>query len=386
MKHQIRWGAIVCSFALMISSCGQSDLLQESEGSSAADWIGAAFDHRMELTYADQFTIDYYGEDYVLLTIADTVTYLVVAEGAAVPEHPDDVVILQQPFDHIYMATSSAMDFFNALSALPKVEMTSTAYENWDSAQVKAALEAEEMYHIGKYSAPDYEALMELECDLAVENTMIYHTPETKEKIEQIGIPVIVEHSSYESHPLGRMEWIKVYGMLLGMEDEAADVFSGKVDAVESLIASVSETSKAPTVAFFYMTSDGSIVIRRPGDYVAKMIDLMGGDYIFSELVPDDDSATSTMKLQMEEFYALASTADILIYNTSIAGDLGSMDDLMALSGLFEKFKAVQNGQVYCADGNMFQSTMAVGDIMQDFYQIFHGKDQDLTYLYLLSE
>ena len=32
---------------------------------------------------------------------------------------------------------------------------------------------------------------------------MIYHNPEVKEKLEEFGIPVLVEHSSYESHPLG---------------------------------------------------------------------------------------------------------------------------------------------------------------------------------------
>ena len=48
---------------------------------------------------------------------------------------------------------------------------------------------------------------------------MIYHKPEVQEKLEQFGIPVLVEHSSYESHPLGRTEWLKLYGVLLGKEE-----------------------------------------------------------------------------------------------------------------------------------------------------------------------
>ena len=39
---------------------------------------------------------------------------------------------------------------------------------------------------------------------------MIYHTPEVKEQLEDFGVPVLVERSSYENHPLGRMEWIKL--------------------------------------------------------------------------------------------------------------------------------------------------------------------------------
>ena len=41
----------------------------------------------------------------------------------------------------------------------------------------------------GKYSAPDYELILVQGCDLAVESTMIYHTPEVKEQLEQTGHP-----------------------------------------------------------------------------------------------------------------------------------------------------------------------------------------------------
>lgn len=81
--------------------------------------------------------------------------------------------------------------------------------------------------YAGKYSAPDYETIYSADCNLAIENTMIYHTPEVKEQLEKLGIPVFVERSSYEPHALGRMEWIKVYGTLLGCEDKAEKLFAG---------------------------------------------------------------------------------------------------------------------------------------------------------------
>ena len=54
------------------------------------------------------------------------------------------------------------------------------------------------------------------------------------------------------------------------------------------------------------------------------------------------------MSMQMEEFYAGAKDADYIIYNSTIEGELSSVDDLLAKSPLFEKFKAVQEGHVYC--------------------------------------
>lgn len=64
----------------------------------------------------------------------------------------------------------------------------------------------------GKYSEPDYELLVNSGCNLAIESTMILHTPKVQEMIEQMGIPVFTDRSSYENHPLGRTEWIKSLG------------------------------------------------------------------------------------------------------------------------------------------------------------------------------
>ena len=54
---------------------------------------------------------------------------------------------------------------------------------------------------------------------------MILHNPEVKEQLEACGIPVIVEHSSYETDPLGRLEWVKFYGALFDAEDAAEQLF-----------------------------------------------------------------------------------------------------------------------------------------------------------------
>ena len=69
--------------------------------------------------------------------------------------------------------------------------------------------------------------------------------------------------------------------------------------------------------------------MRKSNDYVAKMIELAGGKYIFDEL-GEDDSALSTMNMQMEEFYAGAKDADYIIYNSTIDGELTTIDQLLA--------------------------------------------------------
>ena len=127
--------------------------------------------------------------------------------------------------DNIYLVATSAMDLFCALDGLDSISLSGTNADGWYIDEAKKALEDGSISFAGKYSAPDYELILSKNCDLAIESTMIYHKPEVKEKLEQFGIPVLVEHSSYESHPLGRTEWLKLYGVLLGKEELADKLF-----------------------------------------------------------------------------------------------------------------------------------------------------------------
>ena len=203
---------------------------------------------------------------------------------------------------------------------------------------------------------------------------MIYHKPEVKEKLEQFGIPVLVEHSSYESHPLGRTEWLKLYGVLLGKEELADKLFQEQVDKLKAIEDS---ESTGKTVAFFYINSVGAANVRKSGDYVSKMIELAGGKYIFSDLGAEDDNSLSTMNMQMEEFYAGAKDADYIIYNSTIDGELTTMDEFLAKSPLLADFKAVKEGHVWCTGKNLFQETMGLGNMIQDIHRMLTEETPD---------
>jgi iron complex transport system substrate-binding protein len=343
-------------------------------------------DKSMELSYATQFSIDYNDDGYALITIADGSSFYVVPKGGEVPQTLDaDITVIQKPLTSIYLVATSAMDLFRAIEGLDSIRLSGTEADGWYIDEAKEAMEAGDILYAGKYSAPDYEQIVEEGCDLAVESTMIYHSPEVKEQLESFGIPVLVERSSYEEHPLGRMEWIKLYGFLLGKEDEAQAYFDEQVKKVESILQETSENEDKQTVAFFYLNANGSVIVRKSGDYVAKMIALAGGTYLFDDL--DDDSATSTMTMQMETFYAQAKDADVLIYNSTIDGEMTSLSELLEKSSLLADFKAVKDKKVWCVRQNMFQQSTGIGDMIADIHKVLEDADvldEELTYLYKL--
>ena len=335
--------------------------------------------------YAERFTIDYDDAGRALVTIDGAERFLVVPEGAEPSENSDNLTVLQAPLQSIYVAASSAMDFFCRLDALDAVRFTATAYDNWSLPAVRDAIDAREILYAGKYSAPDFELLLAEHCTLALESTMIYHSPDIRERLEALGVPVLVERSSYEADPLGRMEWIKLYGLLTGHEADAAAFFDEQAERVESIRAEEATGMKA---AFFSVSPNGYVNVRKPGDYVSKMIEFAGGEYALSGALPEAENARYAANMQMEAFYAAARDADILIYDGTIDGGMETLNQLYGKSGLFRDFKAARNGNVWCAERNLFQEPTAAGGVIADLHAIFSGaadNETRLTYLHRLS-
>ena len=333
---------------------------------------------KTELLYATGFEIEKY-DDYSLITIDDSGVFLLVPEGGKAPENlPMDVTILNKPLSSTYLVSTSAMDLVCACGGLDMITLTGTDRQDWYIDAARQAMDEGKIAYAGRYRAPDYELLLNRDCNLAIENTMIYHEPAVKEKLTELGIPVLVETSSYESHPLGRLEWIKLYGALYDREAEADSFFKEQLEVFDSI--SDKEKSTDRTVLFFHVTANGLINVRKNGDYITKMIELSGGRYALTG-AGDGENALSSMNMQMEDFYSEGRDADIIIYNSTIAGELGSIDDLIALNPLFGNFKAVREGEVYCTEKDLFQKTTGAAEFMRDLSDIFNGVKRDYTYI-----
>lgn len=368
---------------LLLAACGGPENVattqpQAETASQAVRYEELLFENVMPLSYATGFSVSYSEEGYKLLTIGEDQTYLVVGEDMPVPEEvPDTVTVLQQPLDQIYLVSTGAMDHFIELNALDSIILSSQKADAWYLPEAKQAMEEGKIAYAGKYSAPDYETVLSSGCNLVIENAMIYHAPEVLEKLRSLGLPVLVELSSYESHPLGRMEWIKLFSALVNKEEEAAAYYDSMLAALEPVM---NQEPTGKTVSFFYITTSGGINVRRPSDYVSCAIGLAGCENIsFSE--DQADVGTSTMTIQMEAFYQGVQDADILIYNSIVDGELDSLSALLEKMPTLADTKAVKEGNVWCLSKNFYQETMSMGDFILDVNAVATGSDGQLRYL-----
>lgn len=387
--------ALLCTFPCACATQGNVAYTEDAgpkekvTDASASDadirWDDLKIENSMDLSYATQFSVDYYTGGYKLISVSDIGDYLLVPDGKNVPEGlPSDITVIDGTPKHAYLAATSGMDFIVKIGRLNNLSFSGTKEDGWYIPEAKQAMQAKTLAYAGKYNAPDVEQMLAGDCDLAIESTMILHNPEVKEQLEACGIPVIVEHSSYETHPLGRLEWVKFYGALFDAEDAAEQLFETETAKTADVL---NETPTGKTVAFFYVTTNGGVNVRKSGDYVSKMIELAGGTCItFDD--SDEENALSTMTIQMETFYEQAKDADYIIYNSTIDGELKTIDELLSKSKLLADFKAVKNGNVWCTGKNLFQETTGLGTMIEDIHTMLTTDDDsldELTYMHKLK-
>ncbi|MGX8773572.1 MAG: ABC transporter substrate-binding protein [Bacillota bacterium] len=383
-RHLSKITAILISVFMMtltLAGCGGSSGGGSEEG-GAPEIKGLTFESEMQLERATDFSVYHYEDGYDLIDIHEGDRFLLVPEGGEVPEGLDEgIIVLQKPVDRIYLAATATMAMFCSMGAIDHIRMSSIKESDWSFDEPREAMEKGDIIYAGRYSTPDYETLFDEECDLAIESTMIYHTPEVKEMIEKLDVPVLVDRSSYESDPMGRAEWIRLYGVITDHQEEADAFFDEQMQKLKEL-DNFENTGK--TVAFFYMTADGKVVVRKSTDYVPKMIEIAGAKYIFSDL--DDDSNRTSVDMSVETFYDTAVDADYIIYNGSIDGSVKTMDDLLAKDPIMKELKAVKDDKCWVTGDSMYQRTDIVADMILDFHKALTEDDpSDLKYLQKLQ-
>ena len=390
-KKPVAWLCLLALTILLLAGCsGAAETTASDQAAEPADTQTAAaaspdgpelpglsYMRAMEKRYAEQFDVYYYEGGYKYLVIGDGNRYLVVPEGQSAPAGLDpEIKLLYQPLDRIYLAGSSTMALFDAMDALDAVRLSSIERSAWYVESAADAMARGDILFGGKYSEPDYELLEIEEITLAIENTMILHSPKVIEMIELLGVPVFIDYSSYEPHPLGRTEWVKLFGALIDREEDAEAFFERKV-AVMDEIEAFENTGK--TVAIFLIDTAGKAQVRSGSDYLAQIIGIAGGVNAFD----GGGSNQTNVGMTMEEFYASAVDIDYLIYNASgYSSGVNSLEKLFEMSDLLADCKAVKNGDIWWIGPETYQHSDQISDLIADVHHMLTGQEAEMTFLH----
>lgn len=205
----------------------------------------------------------------------NVVKYLIVPEDVEVPVGLEqDMIIVKKPVDHTYaesdeiLNTMKDLDLLDNVAAVGMKSKDCTVSEIADKMKAKDGEKNAEVAYAGTADKLKLKNLVKSEVNLALFTGDILpredseenaakdtdkkadkdskDTKETltveeqteqfenlTEKLATLGIPVFVDRSSEEQTELGKQEWIKVYGVLYGCEEQTNEKFDAAVAAAE---------------------------------------------------------------------------------------------------------------------------------------------------------
>ncbi len=337
----------------------------------------------LELQYANNFSVDYCANGCKIITDGGERKFLLVPEGGQVPADTKDMIVLQAPLTKLGCFSTTHATLFHAIGALDKINMVTTAQDKWYIDEVAQGIGNGKITYVGKNSDPDYELISAADPQIILITTNTLHgSDEVLAKLDELNIPYIADSQHLENHPLGRVEWVKLVGALLDMEDEADAYFNDAVAKVDAVAKKVEGETGHPTIMQTYVFK-GTVYVRNGGDYVNKMLELAGGTYPFADLEPDQGGNT---KMTVEDFYKDSVDTEILIYDNTSDVSVSTVADILANGDYLADMKAIKEGNVWGINKNYWQSADDVATMIEDIsIIIYHPEDADsLHYFYKL--
>lgn len=205
------------------------------------------------------------------------------------------------------------------------------------SPQTRKLIDAGKVTDLGSGAQANIEKIIELDPDWVMISTL-GEDLKNLEILKSAKIPAILNGEYVEQHPLGRAEWIKFTGVLLGKSEEAKTVFSqiqSDYNQASDLVKELPESK--PKVMAGVMYKDIWYV---PGadSWGARLLKVAGGDYLFK-----DKKGTGSVQLSYEYVLEHAQQADFWLG----AADFKTLEEMENADPRYKHFDAFKQGNVY---------------------------------------
>lgn len=240
------------------------------------------------------------------------------------------------------------------------VAVSSLAY--WCRTHEEGSLPLEHILEIGDGGESNIENFILINPDMVIHSGFDPSSPILK-KLRQANIPVLMNYDWKETHPLGRAEWIKVFGFIFGMEEEANLLFEKIEEAYYLEKDKASNKMKHPSVLVGTMYGD---IFNAPAgeSYMAKLVKDAGANYVYGET-----EGVGSLNISLESLISNNSTTEIWLNPAA-----SSTTQLMQMNNKFSNLSSVSNRKVfsYYHDVNCFweQSAISPHLVLQDIVNI----------------
>lgn len=265
----------------------------------------------------------------------ESLIYYIIPKNQQVPDSLNEQNVIRTPIEEIVVTSTShipILDYLGATDALtgfPTLEYIS-------SPQMRSRIDSGLVKELGRDNQLNLEVLVKLQPEMMMTYMLTGDRNQLK-RIEQAGIPVLINADYLEHHPLGRAEWIKVAGALFDRSEIADSVFNAVKDKYLFLQEKVAAIDEKPTVMTGVMYGDTWFL---PGgdNYSAKLIKDAGLNYLWEE-----SQESGFLELSFESVYSKAKDADLWLGVASF----NSLEELKSADSRYTWFAPYKEGEVY---------------------------------------
>ncbi|WP_194768824.1 ABC transporter substrate-binding protein [Tamlana sp. I1] len=293
------------------------------------------------IKYAKGFSISYH-ENYTEIIVTspwarsqEAFRYIIVDNVEAIPEFYESAVVIQRPVSKVVAMSTTNIPTLEYLKVDDRlVGFPSTKFIS--SEKTRARIDNGEIKDLNNDLEINMELFLDLQPDLVIAFTVNGKNKSLKQ-IEKFGIPVVIDGSWTEEHPLGRAEWIKFIAAFFNKKEEADKIFN-------EIETSYLEAKKlALNVKYKPVVFSGSMfndVWNVPGgkSFVAKYLEDANTDYLWK-----NDPSNGSIQLNFENVLEKAHQAELWIG----AGSFQTLEQMKNQHKGYSYFDAYKNKNIY---------------------------------------
>lgn len=377
---KILLSAYIVTWVLLLSACG---------GGSKTSSLQAEGD-TVRMKYSSLLQIVKHA-DYTVVTIRnpwDTLkvlhTYLLADREKPLPEHLPEGTVVRTPLQKSVIYSSVHCSLWSELDELKGIGGV-CGLEYIKLPQIQEGCRNGSIVNVGNSMNPDIERIIDLRPDAILlspfENSGGYG------RVGKLNIPIIECADYMETSALGRAEWMRLYGLLLGKEAQADSLFAGIEKEYLTLTQQVkSQNLKRPTV-ISEMKNSSAWYIPGGNSTMGRLYQDAGADYVFASL-----SNSGSVPLAFETVFDRGGNADIWLIKYNQPQDK-TYSELERDYAPYARFKAFQDRKVYGCNTNHVpfyeESPFHPELLLKDLIKIFHPEllpDYDFKYFSNLAE
>lgn len=320
------------AFALAACKGGEKE---SKTGKSAPNRYAKGFRVVEKESYRDVFV------QYIDDSITKPIHYRLITQDQNLPPAEADVTVIRVPIKNLICTSTTHIPHLDYLDETDKL-IGFPSLEYISSAAMRKRIDAGMVEELGKENGLNLERVATLNPSLVMAYTMSKDLGQLK-KVQELGIPVVVNAEFIEQHPLGRAEWIKFTALFLGKEDRADSVFreiESEYLKIKNLAGGFTEK---PTV-FTGIPYGGIWYLPGGKNYGAQFFSDAGCQYVWA-----DDPSSGFLQLSLEAVYEKALNADYWIGVASFQ----AYDELKTADGRFANYDAFKNRKVYHYNGRI---------------------------------